>query len=163
MNFLKCHFYKQLWHDYLEHNPRNSVKKISTENVTRYFRCIDVLCRWLHQIKGTPKQGHCYTPYRWYQTKSTVIHCIGYTRDYSYYIPALYWVHTVPVCTGYVVWKISGYRPIAWWHHIWTLLYMLFARHCVGGQKCIAMIERKALIKSLFTNASDYSREAIIL
>ena len=29
----------------------------------------------------------------------------------------------------------------------------------VGGQKCIAVIERKALNVSLFTNASDYSNK----
>ena len=34
-------------------------------------------------------------------------------------------------------------------------------RH-VGGQKCIAVIERKVLIVSLFTNASDYSSETTI-
>ena len=31
-----------------------------------------------------------------------------------------------------------------------------------GGQKCITVIERKALIVSLFTNASDYSSETTI-
>ena len=38
----------------------------------------------------------------------------------------------------------------------------LFGRCRVGGQKCIAVIERKALIVSLFTNASDYSSETTI-
>ena len=37
-----------------------------------------------------------------------------------------------------------------------------FSRRLVGGQKCIAVIERKALIVSLFTNASDYSNETTI-
>ena len=31
-----------------------------------------------------------------------------------------------------------------------------FILHHVGGQKCITVIERKALIVSLLTNASDY-------
>ena len=31
-----------------------------------------------------------------------------------------------------------------------------FGRHHIGGQKCIAVIERKVLIVSLLTNASDY-------
>ena len=38
-----------------------------------------------------------------------------------------------------------------------------FGRHAMlhdaGGQKCIAVIERKALNVSLFTNASDYSNK----
>ena len=34
-----------------------------------------------------------------------------------------------------------------------------FGRRHVGGQKCMAVIERKALIVSLFTNASDYSNK----
>ena len=34
-------------------------------------------------------------------------------------------------------------------------------RH-VGGQKCIVVIERKALNISLFTNASNYSSETTI-
>ena len=38
----------------------------------------------------------------------------------------------------------------------------LFGHHHVGGQKCIAVIERKALIVSLFTNASDYSSETTL-
>ena len=37
-----------------------------------------------------------------------------------------------------------------------------FGRCSVGGQKCIAVIERKTLIVSLFTNASDYSSETTI-
>ena len=37
-----------------------------------------------------------------------------------------------------------------------------FGRSLVGSQKCIAMIERKALIVLLFTNASDYSSETTI-
>ena len=35
----------------------------------------------------------------------------------------------------------------------------LFGRRFVGGQKCIAVIERKALNISLFTNTSDYSNK----
>ena len=35
----------------------------------------------------------------------------------------------------------------------------LFGRRHVGGQKSIAVIERKALNVSLFTNASDYSNK----
>ena len=38
----------------------------------------------------------------------------------------------------------------------------LFGRCHVGGQKCIAVIERKVLIISLFTNASDNSSETTI-
>ena len=38
----------------------------------------------------------------------------------------------------------------------------LFNCHHVGGQKCIAVIERKALIVSLLTNTSDYSSETTI-
>ena len=34
-----------------------------------------------------------------------------------------------------------------------------FGRCHVGGQKCIGVIERKALNVSLFTNASNYSNE----
>ena len=34
-----------------------------------------------------------------------------------------------------------------------------FGRRHVGGQKCIVVIERKALNVSLFTNASDYSNK----
>ena len=37
-----------------------------------------------------------------------------------------------------------------------------FGRHLVGGQKCIAFIERKELIVSLLTNANDYSSETTI-
>ena len=37
-----------------------------------------------------------------------------------------------------------------------------FSLYHVGGQKCIAVIERKALIVSLLTNASDYSSETTI-
>ena len=37
-----------------------------------------------------------------------------------------------------------------------------FGRRHVGGQKCIAVIEKKALIVSLFTNTSDYSSETTI-
>ena len=37
-----------------------------------------------------------------------------------------------------------------------------FGHRHVGGQKCIAVIERKALIVSLLTNASDYSSETTI-
>ena len=35
-----------------------------------------------------------------------------------------------------------------------------FGRRHVEGQKCIAVIERKAINVSLFTNASDYSNKA---
>ena len=35
----------------------------------------------------------------------------------------------------------------------------LFGRRHVGGRKCIAVIERKTLNASLFTNASDYSNK----
>ena len=38
-----------------------------------------------------------------------------------------------------------------------------FGRRVAGGQKCIAVIERKALIISLLTNASDYSNKTTIL
>ena len=38
----------------------------------------------------------------------------------------------------------------------------LFGCHLVGGQKCIAVIERKTLIVSLLTNASDYSNKTTI-
>ena len=38
----------------------------------------------------------------------------------------------------------------------------LFGRRYVGGQKCITVIERKALIASLLTNASDYSSKTTI-
>ena len=41
----------------------------------------------------------------------------------------------------------------------WHFRIHLFGRRCVGGQKCIAVIERKALNVSLFTNASDYSNK----
>ena len=34
-----------------------------------------------------------------------------------------------------------------------------FGRRHVGGHKCIAVIERKTLNVSLFTNASDYSNK----
>ena len=34
-----------------------------------------------------------------------------------------------------------------------------FGRRHVGGQKCIVVIERKALNVSLFTNTSDYSNK----
>ena len=37
-----------------------------------------------------------------------------------------------------------------------------FGRRLVGGQQCIAVIERKALIVSLLTNASDYSNKTTI-
>ena len=37
-----------------------------------------------------------------------------------------------------------------------------FDRHYGGGQKCITVIERKALIISLLTNASDYSSKTTI-
>ena len=37
-----------------------------------------------------------------------------------------------------------------------------FDRRYVVGQKCTAVIERKALIVSLFTNTSDYSSETTI-
>ena len=37
-----------------------------------------------------------------------------------------------------------------------------FSLRHVGGQKCIAVIERKALNVLLFTNASDYSSETTI-
>ena len=37
-----------------------------------------------------------------------------------------------------------------------------FDRRHGGGQKCITVIERKALIVSLLTNASDYSSETTI-
>ena len=37
-----------------------------------------------------------------------------------------------------------------------------FDRRHGGGQKCIMEIERKALIVSLLTNASDYSSETTI-
>ena len=42
--------------------------------------------------------------------------------------------------------------------HLDTSVYV----HLVEGQKCIAVIERKELIISLFTNASDYSSETAI-
>ena len=38
----------------------------------------------------------------------------------------------------------------------------LFGHRHVRGQKCIAVIERKALIISLLTNTSDYSSETTI-
>ena len=37
-----------------------------------------------------------------------------------------------------------------------------FGCRLVGGQQCIAVIERKALIISLLTNASDYSNKTAI-
>ena len=37
-----------------------------------------------------------------------------------------------------------------------------FGCRLAGGQKCIAVIERKALIVSLLTNASDYSIKTTI-
>ena len=37
-----------------------------------------------------------------------------------------------------------------------------FGRRHGGGQKCITVIERKALIVSFVTNASDYSSETTI-
>ena len=37
-----------------------------------------------------------------------------------------------------------------------------FGHRHVGGQKCIVVIERKVLVVSLFTNASDYSSETTI-
>ena len=43
------------------------------------------------------------------------------------------------------------------WCHVLGTTICPFGRHHVGGQKCIAVIERKVLNVSLFTNASDYS------
>ena len=37
-----------------------------------------------------------------------------------------------------------------------------FGRRLFGGQQCIAVIKRKALIVSLLTNASDYSNKTTI-
>ena len=37
-----------------------------------------------------------------------------------------------------------------------------FSLRHVGGQKCITVIERKVLIVSLLTNASDYSNKTTI-
>ena len=41
----------------------------------------------------------------------------------------------------------------------WHFRIRPFGRRHVGGQKCIAVIEKKALNVSLFTNASDYSNK----
>ena len=46
------------------------------------------------------------------------------------------------------------YRSIA--HHVHILPY---GGHLVGEQKCIAVIERRVLIVSLFANTSDHSNK----
>ena len=38
-----------------------------------------------------------------------------------------------------------------------------FGRRLIGGQKCITVIERRAIIIALFTNASEYSSKTTII
>ena len=59
-------------------------------------------------------------------------------------------------------WPLTISRPISQWHHIQTLPYTSVYLRNVGSQKCTKVIERKALIVSLLTNASDYSSETTI-
>ena len=60
-------------------------------------------------------------------------------------------------------WHARIYRPIAcdvtFGHFHIRLFGCCTMLHDAGGQKCIAVIERKALNISLFTNASDYSNK----
>ena len=46
--------------------------------------------------------------------------------------------------------------------HSYTSVYFRIAAALLRGRKCIAVIERKVLIVSLFANASDYSNNTCI-
>ena len=54
---------------------------------------------------------------------------------------------------------VVGIDPLHVMSHFGHFHIRPFGRRHVGGQKCIAVIERKALNVSLFTNASDYSNK----
>ena len=57
---------------------------------------------------------------------------------------------------------VVGIDPLHVMSHFGHFHIRPFGRRHVGGQKCIAVIERKALNVSLFTNASDYSNKTCI-
>ena len=53
----------------------------------------------------------------------------------------------------------SGIDPLHVMSHFGHFRIRPFGCRHVGGQKCIVVIERKALNISLFTNVSDYSNK----
>ena len=65
-------------------------------------------------------------------------------------------------CIAPLYFECSSIDPLHVTSHSGHIRILLYGGHHFGGQKCIAVIERKVLIILLFTNTSDYSNKTCI-